>query len=136
MNLLKAESYDLLTVFSIIRELFKDWKEVNLLMNKELIAYIEEKANEIDKPELIIIIPFIIEKIGDSKFSEPLYRALEIICQKIPGTFIVGYFLEKIKLLDNKKPKLNADVCNCICKIIDIVSINNIPIRETILFAN
>ena len=76
MNLLKADSYDLLTTFSVIRELFKDWKEVNLLMNKELIAFIEEKSNEIDKPELIILIPFMIEKIGDTKFSEPLYRAL------------------------------------------------------------
>ena len=76
MNLLKADSYDLLTTFSVIRELFKDWKEVNLLMNKELIAFIEEKSNEIDKPELIILIPFMIEKISDTKFSEPLYRAL------------------------------------------------------------
>ncbi len=46
-----------------------------------------------DKPEIVIIIPFIIEKIGDSKFSEPLYRALENILQKIPGTFIVGYLI-------------------------------------------
>lgn len=38
--------------------------------------------------------------------------------------------------MDNKKPKLNADVCGCICRIIDIVSISNIPVRETILFAN
>jgi hypothetical protein len=29
----------------VMRELFKDWKEVNLLMNKELIAFIEEKSN-------------------------------------------------------------------------------------------
>jgi hypothetical protein len=50
MNLLKADSYDLLTTFNIMRELFKDWKEVNLVMNKELIAFIEEKSNEMDKP--------------------------------------------------------------------------------------
>ena len=49
-NLLKADSYDLLTTFNIMRELFKDWKEVNLVMNKELIAFIEEKSNEMDKP--------------------------------------------------------------------------------------
>ena len=98
-------------------------------MNKELIAFIEEKSNQIDKPELVIIIPFLIEKIGDSKFSEPLYRGIQNICEKIPGIFIVGYLIEKTKALDNKKPKLNQDVCGCIGRIIDIVSISNIPVR-------
>lgn len=93
MNLLKADSYDLLTTFNIMRELFKDWKEVNLVMNKELIAFIEEKSNEMDKPEIVIMIPFMIEKIGDTKFTESLFRSLENILQKIPGTFIVGYFI-------------------------------------------
>lgn len=94
-----------------------------------MIAFIEEKSNEIDKPELIILISFMIEKIGDTKFCEPLYRALENICQRIPGEFVVGYFIEKVRALDNKKPKLNADVCGCICRLIELVSIGNIPVR-------
>jgi hypothetical protein len=46
-----------------------------------------------DKPEIVIMIPFMIEKIGDTKFTESLFRSLENILQKIPGTFIVGYFI-------------------------------------------
>jgi hypothetical protein len=39
------------------------------MMNKDLIAYIEERVADIGKEELYVLIPFIVEKIGDSKFS-------------------------------------------------------------------
>jgi hypothetical protein len=48
----------------VIRALYKDWKEINLVMNKELIAFIEERADYIEKPEMSVLIPYFIEKIG------------------------------------------------------------------------
>lgn len=39
------------------------------MMNKDLIAYIQERASDINKPEAYVLIPYIVQKIGDSKFS-------------------------------------------------------------------
>jgi hypothetical protein len=52
----------------VIRKAYKDWKEVNLQMNKDLISYLEERQGDIGKPEAYVILPYIIEKIGDNKF--------------------------------------------------------------------
>lgn len=70
LNYMKENPYDNFNaVLRVIRKVFKDWKEVNLMMNKDLIAYIEERVADIGKEELYVLIPFIVEKIGDSKFS-------------------------------------------------------------------
>lgn len=56
-------------VIRVIRKAYKEWREVNLSMNKDLIAFLEERQTDIGKPEAYVIIPYIIEKIGDSKFA-------------------------------------------------------------------
>lgn len=56
-------------VLRVIRKAYKDWKEVNLNMNKDLIAYLEERQSDIGKPEAYCLLPYIIEKIGDNKFA-------------------------------------------------------------------
>jgi hypothetical protein len=38
-------------------------------MNKDLIAYLEERQSDIGKPEAYCLLPYIIEKIGDNKFA-------------------------------------------------------------------
>jgi len=47
-------------VLRVIRKAYKDWKEVNLNMNKDLIAYLEERQSDISKPEAYVILPYII----------------------------------------------------------------------------
>lgn len=37
-------------VIRVLKRAFKDWKEVNLKMNKDLIAYLEERVGDIGKP--------------------------------------------------------------------------------------
>ena len=56
-------------VIRVIRKAYKEWGEGNLSMNKDLIAFLEERQADIGKPEAYVIIPYIIEKIGDSKFA-------------------------------------------------------------------
>lgn len=34
----------------VIRKVYKDWKEVNLSMNKDFIAFLEERQTDIAKP--------------------------------------------------------------------------------------
>lgn len=56
-------------VIRVIRKAFKEWKEVNLKMNKDLISYLEERVADISKPESYVLIPYIAEKSADTKFS-------------------------------------------------------------------
>lgn len=56
-------------VLRVVRKAYKDWKEVNLNMNKDLIMYLNERVGDIGKPESYVVIPYIVEKIGDNKFA-------------------------------------------------------------------
>jgi hypothetical protein len=116
---MKENPYDNFNaVLRVIRKVFKDWKEVNLMMNKDLIAYIEERVADIGKEELYVLIPFIVEKIGDSKFSEALYRIINDVSRRIPGKYIIGHIIRYIKSTEGKKPKLNGDACTLLVRII------------------
>jgi hypothetical protein len=119
LNYMKENPYDNFNaVLRVIRKAFRDWKEVNLMMNKDLIAYIEERVADIGKEELYVLIPFIVEKIGDSKFSEALYRIINDVSRRLPGRYIIGHIIKYIKSTEGKKPKLNGDACTLLVRII------------------
>ena len=51
LNYLRENPYENFNaVLRVIKKAFKDWKEVNLKMNKDFIAYLEERAGDIGKP--------------------------------------------------------------------------------------
>jgi hypothetical protein len=104
-------------VLRVIRKAYKDWKEVNLNMNKDLIAYLEERATDIGKPEAYVVIPYIVEKIGDSKFAEALTRLTINICKSVPPRFVGGHIIRSAKSVE-KRPKVNSDACSLLAKII------------------
>lgn len=98
-------------------------------MNKELVQFLKDRCSEFGKPETYVILPFIIEKVGDSKFTEPLLKTVESICRRVPGNFIVGHIIKYIRSTEGKKPKLNSDACVLISKVMENISIKNIPLR-------
>lgn len=109
----------------MIRKAYKDWKEVNLNMNKDLIAYLEERQTDIGKPEAYVILPYLIEKIGDTKFAEGLTRLTINICKTVPPKFISGHIIRFTKSVD-KRPKVNSDACSLLVKVIEAVSVSNL----------
>jgi len=109
----------------VIRKAYKDWKEVNLNMNKDLIAYLEERETDIGKPEAYVILPYIIEKIGDNKFAESLTRLTINVCKTVPPKFISGHIIRCAKNVD-KRPKVNSDACSLLVKVIEAVSLSNL----------
>jgi hypothetical protein len=122
-------------VIRVLRKAFKDWKEVNLMMNKDLIAYIEERVDDINKQELYVLVPYIVEKIGDSKFSEALYRIIADISKRVPGRYFVGHIIRYIRSTEGKKPKLNGDVCILLIRIIENISMSNCSLKELAEYA-
>ena len=102
----------------VIRKAYKDWKEVNLNMVKELITYLTERQESIEKPEFYVIAPFVAEKIGDNKFQENLYGLVTSLCRRIPSTFIIGHLIKYVRSTQGKKPKMNSDLCSLIVKVI------------------
>lgn len=52
------------------------------------------------------------------------------MCERIPAKFLIGHFIRYAKSPENKKPKINGDICTAIIKIIETVSINNCDIKE------
>lgn len=109
----------------VIRKVYKDWKEVNLSMNKDFIAFLEERQTDIAKPEAYILIPYILEKVGDSKFTESLSLLTTQICSRVSPKFITGHIIRYIRSTEGRKPKLNSDAASLLSKIIDAVSLAN-----------
>ena len=101
-------------------------------MNKDLIAYLEERVTDISKPEAYALIPYIAEKIGDSKFSEQLNRLVILMCERVPAKFLMGHFIRYARSPENKKPKLNGDICVVLARIIESASISNCNLKETV----
>lgn len=87
-------------------------------MNKQLIAFFEDRSEDINKEEAYVLIPFIVEKIGDGKFADPLYKIVSTMCRKIPGKYLIGHIVKYIKGTEGKKPKLNSDACTLLSKIV------------------
>ena len=56
-------------VLKVLKKAYKDWKESNLNMNKELMAFLASNVDRITKREFYVILPCILEKISDSKFA-------------------------------------------------------------------
>ena len=66
-------------------------------MNKDLLAYLEERVGDIGKPEAYVLIPFIAEKIADTKFSEQLSRLVISMCERIPAKYLMGHFMRYVR---------------------------------------
>ena len=45
----------------------------------------------------MIILPFILDKLGDNKFAESLKIIIDQLIQKIPPKFFIGQILKYIK---------------------------------------
>lgn len=98
-------------------------------MNKDLISYLQERATDIGKPEAYVLIPFISEKVADPKFSESLLGIISTMCERVPAKFLIGHVLRYVRSPENKKPKLNGDICSILVKIVDTASIVNCNLK-------
>lgn len=50
LNIMKENPYENFNcVILVLKKTFKDWKEVNLAMNKELISFLESRCEDINK---------------------------------------------------------------------------------------
>lgn len=52
------------------------------------------------------------------------------MCERVPARFLIGHFIRYAKSPENKKPKLNGDICTILIKIIEITSIFNCNLKE------
>lgn len=52
------------------------------------------------------------------------------MCQRVPAKFLIAHFIKYAQSPENKKPKLNGDICSILIKIIEHSSINNCNTRE------
>ena len=136
LNYFKENPYENFNaIVRVIRRVFKEWKEVNLKMNKDLITYLEERVEDIGKPEAYVLIPYIAQKVGDTKFAESLLNLVVSMCERVPARFLIGHFIKYALRPENKKPKLNGDICIVIIKVIQTASIANCFLKETVQYA-
>lgn len=77
--------------------MYKEWKESNLVMNKELMAFLASNSEKITKRECYVIIPCLLEKVADSKFAEPMGVLTDTLIQRIPPKFFANQILKYLK---------------------------------------
>ena len=51
------------------------------------------------------------------------------ICERVPAKFLMGHFIKYVRSPDNKKPKMNGDICCILIRIIETASISNCNLR-------
>ena len=57
------------------------------------------------------------------------------MCERVPGKYLIGHFIRYVRSPENKKPKLNGDICSLLVKVIETVSIVNVNVKEVVGFA-
>ena len=57
------------------------------------------------------------------------------MCERIPAKFLMGHFMRYVRSPENKKPKLNGDICSILVRIIETSSINNCNLKEITEYA-
>lgn len=102
-------------------------------MYKELISYLQQRQTEIGKEQLYVILPFIVDKIGDPKFAQSLYCIVANICSRVSGRYIIGHIIKYAS--EGKKPKIVGDACTLLVQIITNISLANCPLASLVQFA-
>ena len=57
------------------------------------------------------------------------------MCERIPARFLTGHFIKYALRPENKKPKINGDICQVLIKIIETASITNCFLKEIAEYA-
>ena len=69
----------------------KEWKESNLNLIKEsitLFTTIAKASDKINKKAVIILMPFLSDKIGDAKYSAGVQELLMMFAEQVTPKFI------------------------------------------------
>jgi hypothetical protein len=110
----------------------KDWKESNLNTIKEILNLLKITSQMesicFNKRSIHLAVPFLVDKLSDSKYVQTIEEILQSVCKYIPPKFIISQLISNS---DPKKasPKSTAEACNQIAKLIDLVGANNVPVK-------
>ena len=85
-----------------------------------------------NKRSIHMVVPFLVDKLSDSKYVQSIEEVLQSVCRYIPPKFVISQLISNS---DPKKasPKSTAEACNQIAKLIDLVGANNIPVKMIFL---
>jgi hypothetical protein len=67
-------------------------------------AFLADNVERVSKREFYVILPCILEKLGDSKFAEPIATITDVIVQKIPPKFLGNHIVKYVKPSETRKP--------------------------------
>ncbi|CAD8120601.1 unnamed protein product [Paramecium sonneborni] len=133
-------------ILNFLKIKLKDWKEANLSINKELFSLLIYANNLDPKPftqkSFQPLCKLLVEKMTDSKFREDIYIILKGCCECVNPKYIVLYLITQAIPKEDKEngkvvivpPQKIGEIINNISKIIDIVTIRNVPTKEIIDF--
>ena len=128
----------------IIKHRFKDWKESNINLIKEyytlLITWAESSKKLISKKNMNLLIPFFLEKMIDgNKYREFLWSfTIKVLNYTSTKVLMLEFIMKFQEILNNDIKKANPKTINELIayftKLIDLVSLNNLPFKEIVDF--
>ena len=81
------------SILVVLKKKFKDWKEGNLNLNKDLFGlfqHILEENYKFSKKGYQQLVGLFIEKLGDAKFNDILQKMIEKICLTVLPKFVIN----------------------------------------------
>ena len=131
-------------VFKYIRAKLKDWKESNLSVVKEafntILSITETPEIPLTKRCFSVISPLIINNLHDSKYTESCNKIVTGFVETISPKFMIMQIVEHfLETKDSKTAKVNpkalTEVANLLVKLLDVLTLNYFPLKDTIDFS-
>lgn len=134
----------LLEAFLIsIKPRMKDWKESNLVLNKEFILLMQKvlslPARPFNKKIFTLFAPYFIEKlIENKKYTDLFNEMIPIILECVNPKHVTMLLISNSGISDLSKkpnPKLLAELCLILNKMINLVTMTHCPLKSLLDFS-
>lgn len=136
---IKANKPDVVTIEAMcrfIKTAMKDWKESNMNMIKESINSLNlclENCERIPKRAMNLFAPFVVEKIGDTKYQASIIKMADSAAEYCGSKFVATQMLKTGS--KSKVPKNLEQLAIWLTKLLDEWGSAQLPLKETIDFA-
>jgi hypothetical protein len=125
----------------VLKKRAKDWKEGNLNVVRELLAFIAHVAEKhvLTRRSFAIVAPFIFDKLGDSKFTDVVGNIILQSAAACAPTHVATLLLQHVttqkKGSTAAPPKVLQDAGKALAALIETFTLRHLPLMELVNFA-
>ena len=127
-------------VFRFLKAKLKDWKELNLMMNKENFALINSLCHKpevnLNKRGFFYLCGLLVGNCHDVKFNESVYSIIRAFVEQVTPKYVINSMMSLAQDAKATKPnpKTYVELCNILVKLLDELTVRFFPLKETIEF--